>query len=123
MKSILVQYAQALAAELETGKNFKDEVKKIVGDLLPKGIGDIETVSAKLNMSRWTLTRKLKKEGTTFKKLMGDIRKEFAVAYLKNRRLSLTEIAFLLGYSEASAFQRAFKRWTGKNPHQYLQNA
>ncbi len=119
MKNILMEYAEGLLAKLEAGKQFQDDVKRIIADLLPKGFVDIEQISEKLNMSRWTLTRQLKKEGTTFKELLSELRKEFAMNYLENKKLSATEIAFLLGYSEASAFQRAFKSWTGKNPNEY----
>jgi AraC-like DNA-binding protein len=119
MKNILMEYAEGLLAKLATGEQFQDDVKRIIADLLPTGFVDIERVSEKLNMSRWTLTRKLRKEGTTFKNLLRVLRKEIAMNYLEHKKLSTTEIAFLLGYSEASAFQRAFKRWTGKNPYDY----
>ncbi len=119
MNKILLEYAEKLLTRLEAGKQFQDDVKRIVSELLPKGIADIERVSGSLSMSRWTLNRKLKKEGTTFKDLLAELRKEFAVIYFENRALSLTEIAFLLGYSEYSAFHRAFKDWTGQTPREY----
>ena len=122
LKNILLEYAEELLAKLAIGKQFQDEVKRVIADLLPKGLVDIERVSEKLNMSRWTLTRELKKEGTTFKDLLVVLRKEFAMNYLENKKLSTTEIAFLLGYSEASAFHRAFKSWTGKSPNEYRQS-
>ena len=121
MKKILLEYAEDLLTGLEGGKQFQDDVKRIIIDLLPKGIVDMERVSERLNMSRWTLNRKLKKEGTTFKDLLTELRKEFAIIYLENGILSITEIAFLLGYSEAGAFHRAFKGWTGKTPKEYRQ--
>jgi AraC-like DNA-binding protein len=119
MKNILLKYAEDLLTRLEAGKQFQDDVKRIISDLLPKGIVDIERVSERLNMSRWTLNRRLKKEGTTFKDLLTELRREFAINYLENGILSITEIAFLLGYSEDSAFHRAFKSWTGATPNEY----
>jgi AraC-like DNA-binding protein len=77
---------------------------------------DITTVSARLNMSRATLYRSLAAEGLDFSNLTETIRKELALAYLAHPHIPLTEIATLLGYSEQSAFSRAFKRWTGKAP-------
>jgi AraC-like DNA-binding protein len=121
MKNILTEHAQGLLENLSAGKQFQDDVKRITADLLPKGIVDIERISGELNMSRWTLTRKLKKEETTFKDLLTSLRKEYALNYLENTTLSIAEMAFLLGYSEASAFGRAFKSWTGKNPNEYRQ--
>ena len=82
---------------------------------------DIDLISEKLQMSRWTLTRKLKEEGTTFKQLLRDSREKLAQSYLRRQTESITEIASLLGYSEPSAFQRAFKSWTGQTPLDYRQ--
>lgn len=119
MKNVLLEYAGELLGKLEAARRFQDEVRRVIAELLPEGFVDIERVSEKLNMSRWTLTRKLKNEGTTFKELLKTLRKEIALNCLENERLSTAEIAFLLGYSEASAFQRAFKSWTGENPYSY----
>ena len=73
-------------------------------------------------MSPRTLQRRLKEYGLDFKKLTDDTRRRFAINYLRDRKHTLTEIAFLLGYSEVSAFNRAFKRWTGSTPLKYRQN-
>jgi AraC-like DNA-binding protein len=119
LKDILSEYAENLLAAREEERTFKDKVKRIVSDLLPKGAADIENVSSKLCMSRWTLNRRLRKEGTRFQEILMELRREFATAYLDNRNLTIAEIAFLLGYSEQSAFFRAFKKWTGITPNQY----
>ncbi|HXV83613.1 MAG TPA: helix-turn-helix transcriptional regulator [Candidatus Binatia bacterium] len=66
-----------------------------------------------------TLQRQLKEQGMEFKHLVDDTRRRFALSYLRQRRNTLTEIAFLLGYAEVSAFNRAFKRWTGFPPLAY----
>jgi len=121
MKNILVDHAEGLRAKLEQGKQFQNKVKCIAVNLLPRGLVDIERIAEALHISRWTLTRRLKKEGITFKDLLADLRKDLAVTYLENKNLSITEIAYLLGYSEASAFQRAFKNRTGTNPRQHRQ--
>ena len=65
----------------------------------------------------------MKERGTDFKNLVDDTRRRFALTYLKDRGNALTEIAFLLGYSDASAFNRAFKRWTGLAPSAYRAQA
>ena len=67
-------------------------------------------------LSPRTLQRRLEKYGLDFKKLVDDTRHQFALEYLSDRENTLTQIAFLLGYSEVSAFNRAFKRWTGFTP-------
>ena len=67
-------------------------------------------------MSPRTLHRRLEEEGTSFRRVLTDVRRELAARHLQERRLAIGEIAFLLGFSEASAFHRAFKRWTGHAP-------
>jgi AraC-like DNA-binding protein len=79
-------------------------------------------VAKKLAVSPRTLERRLEERGMRFKKLMDDTRRRFAMDYLEAREHTLTQVAFLLGYSEVSAFNRAFKRWTGVTPMHYRRN-
>jgi len=71
-----------------------------------------------LGMSSRTLSRSLEKLGTSFNAIVETLRKELAEKYLKQSDLSLKEIAFLLGYTDSSSFNHAFKRWTGNTPKQ-----
>jgi AraC-like DNA-binding protein len=66
-----------------------------------------------------SLERRLNERGVSFKELVSEMRKRLALEYLTSDRHTLTDIAFLLGYSEVSAFNRAFKRWTGSSPLRY----
>ena len=70
-------------------------------------------------MSARTLHRRLEQEGTNFRRVLTEVRHELAVSHLMERRLAIGEIAFLLGFSEVSAFHRAFKHSTGHAPHAY----
>lgn len=94
-------------------------VKSIIIDLLPSGNVSDEQVAAELNMSTRALQRKLNRKETTFKQLLTEVRQELADKYIRNNQLSLTEISFMLGFSEVSSFSRAFKRWTGESPSEY----
>lgn len=94
-------------------------VKSVIIDLLPSGNVSDEQVAAELNMSTRALQRKLNRKETTFKQLLTEIRQELADKYIRNNQLSLTEISFMLGFSEVSSFSRAFKRWTGESPSEY----
>lgn len=98
-------------------------VKSIVIDLLPSGNISDEMVAEALNMSTRALQRKLQKKETTFKQLLTETRQELADKYIRNNQLSLTEISFMLGFSEVSSFSRAFKRWTGESPSGYRYSA
>ncbi len=121
IKAILQKHADSLLANIHKSHSLKSQVQQLILTELPTGMVDIDLISKKLQMSRWTLTRKLKEEGTTFKQLLKGSREKLAQSYLKRQTESVTEIAFLLGYSEPSAFQRAFKSWTGKTPFEYRQ--
>lgn len=94
-------------------------VKATIIDHLPSGRVSDDVVAAELNMSARALQRKLRKKETTFKALLTEMRQELADKYIRNNQLSLTEISFLLGFSEVSSFSRAFKRWTGESPSDY----
>ena len=94
-------------------------VRRAVAESIRDGEPNLGRIAKRMAMSPRTLQRHLKERGTDFKKLVDDTRRRFALTYLKNRRNSLTEIAFLLGYSDGSAFSRAFKRWTGLTPLAY----
>ena len=94
-------------------------VKSAIIDLLPSGNVNDEMVAEALNMSTRALQRKLQKKETTFKQLLTETRQELADKYIRNNQLSLTEISFMLGFSEVSSFSRAFKRWTGESPSEY----
>ncbi len=78
-----------------------------------------ELVAKKLAMSVRTMQRSLREHGTSYEALLRDIREELACGYLKEKRYSVTEVAFLLGYENIGAFARAFKRWTGVSPSDY----
>lgn len=93
-----------------------ERVERMIADRLTTETAGLEAVASELGMSKRTLTRKLAEHGTTFTALVDVIRKELALRYLRDRSLSLTEIAFFLGYTELSSFNHAFRRWTGTTP-------
>jgi len=112
----LLHYAESLLNKLTLQNPFQKRVKQFIVKYLSEGEVDIEKISHLMNISRQTLYRKLKGEGTNFHELLDETRKTLAVKYLKQQQYSINEIAFLLGFSETSAFSRAFKRWYQKSP-------
>lgn len=88
-------------------------------DRLSTGELSEETLAEDLHMSRRTLQRRLADENTTYGALLDATRRDLALRYVEDPARSVTEIAFLLGYSQHSVFTRAFRRWTGKSPSRY----
>lgn len=83
---------------------------------LPSGQASLERTATMLALSPRTLARRLADEGESFKSLLAEVRRELGEKYILDTSLSLTEISFLLGFSEASSFSRAFRNWTGQSP-------
>ena len=92
------------------------QVKAAIIDRLPSGEVAQQDVAPLVSMSVRSLQRRLKTLGTSFQKLLDRTRSELAHNYIRDMETDLTEIAFMLGFSEHSAFSRAFKRWTGRSP-------
>jgi AraC-like DNA-binding protein len=90
--------------------------KSVIFEQLPSGQVSVEDVATELNLSVRTLRRKLKEKGTSFKELLTQTRQELGERYIHDSSLSLTEIAFLLGFSDSSSFSRAYRTWTGQSP-------
>ena len=120
---IMKRYLQRVLEEMPQEDDGLSSVRRAVAESLRDGEPSLARVAKKLAMSPRTLQRQLNEQGVKFKNLVNDTRRRFALIYLKDRRNSLTEIAFLLGYSDASAFNRAFKRWTSLAPSAYRAQA
>jgi len=108
--------------------NLNDEtlelrIKKIIVEHLPSGDATVENIATELFLGTRKLQRLLQQRGTTFITLLNETRMDIAKQYVKDRKIDLTEIAFLLGFAELSTFSRSFKRWTGKSPIQYRKAA
>ena len=113
---ILSAHAEALLEGLEGSKSTRGRVETLLMPVLHTGDANMDGVAGKLGLSRQTLLRKLRAEGTTFAMVLDDLRHRLALHYLSGRKVSVNETAYLVGFSEPAAFSRAFKRWTGSSP-------
>lgn len=95
------------------------QVQSIILDNLPDGQVTDKLVASELNLSERSMQRRLKEHKTTFRFLLDGVREMVAKQYIQNPVNRMSDIAFLLGFSEQSAFSRAFKKWTGKSPVEY----
>lgn len=117
---ILEKYAARQATAVHDERYWSNEVQLLSRAIIMKGDKpDIRTISKKLAVSRRGLQTKLKTEATSFRRCLETVRRQIALEYLDRDDISICEVAFLLGYSEQSAFNHAFKRWTGKVPQAY----
>lgn len=94
-------------------------VRRAIGEALRHGDPQLARVAQDVSLTVRTLQRRLRESRVDFKGLVDDTRHRLAIRYLRQRQHTLTEVAYLLGYSELSAFNRAFKRWTGSTPSTY----
>ena len=95
------------------------DVEELIKNALPSGIPGVTQIADHLGMSNRTLTRRLGENGVSFRDLIQKVQAEVTKSLLKDTSRSVAEIAFEAGFSEQSAFNRAFKRWTGKSPVDY----
>jgi AraC-like DNA-binding protein len=116
---ILKRYLDHVLGKMPREDNLLASVRRATAETMRDGNLKLARVAKQMAMSARTLQRQLKERGVDFKHLADDTRRRFAMNYLKDRQNTLTEVAFLLGYSELSAFNRAFKRWTGSTPLDY----
>jgi len=120
--TLLKRYADAELTIFQLGQSFHEKVSRAIGPLLNGSTPTLERVAVQLNMAPWTVRRKLIDDGSTFQRTLNETRKELAISYVCDTALTLGEIAYLLGFGSPTAFQRAFKRWTGIAPGQFRQS-
>ena len=113
---ILTAHADDLLAEKHSVTGLQSTVASQLASLLPSGESRAAVVARQLGMSPRSLTRHLAEEGTTFDEIVEQLRRRLASRYLADDRMSVQQIAWLLGYSEVGAFNHAYKRWTGTAP-------
>ena len=112
--------ARTLAALPQPGDEV-DAARRAVAGLLAGGAPTIDRVAGVLGISARTLQRRLAAHGTSHSALLAELRAQLACDYLRHGERSIGEIALLLGYTEISAFHRAFRRWTGRAPRAWRQ--
>ncbi len=105
------------------GNKFVRDVESLIKDSLPTGIPGIQEISDLLAMSNRTLTRRLSEAGVTYRDLIKKTQEHLAKDMLRDNSHSIGEIAFLTGFSEQSAFNRAFKKWTNQTPSEFRKNS
>jgi AraC-like DNA-binding protein len=118
---MLVKDAIRQLGEADTGPDLLERTRQAIRSLLHHGEPVLELIAERVALSDSALQRKLREFGLSFSQVVDQVRQDLARQYLRQQNLSISELAPLLGYSETSAFSRAFKRWFGVSPRQWRQ--
>lgn len=114
---VMLRHAELLLASLPApAATFASRIKQLLATTIEGGMMSLAAAASALHMSERSVQRRLADEGSTFEDLVDELRQDLARRYLADPRIAIGEVAYLLGYSEPSAFHRAFKRWTGVTP-------
>jgi len=113
---LLSERADVLLKRAQNARTVRGRVESLLMQRMHTGEVGIDAIAAQLAMSRGALYRKLKLEGVTFDRLLEELRQKLALHYLDGGKVSVSQTAYLLGFSDPAAFSRAFKRWTGSSP-------
>ncbi len=114
--SVVEKYLESLDPQ-----TVASEVRELLISLLPSGNSNQNRIAERMHRSLSTLQRQLNHEGTSYQEIRDDMRRKLAKEYVRKSKLSLSQIAYILGFSDQSNFSRAFKRWTGVPPKDYQQ--
>jgi AraC-like DNA-binding protein len=121
--AMLDRQLSGLLSDLPENRSVQDAVRRCMMDALPEQEPRMEAIAAKLHMSSRSLQRRLQSEGTSFAEVLFKLRRDLAMRYLRDPRVAIGEVGFLLGFLDVAAFLRAFKRWTGRTPTEYRRSA
>lgn len=116
VKEFLRTAPENIVTKYKNGSSATVRLRRRLRELLPGEVPDFETLATDLKMTAATLRRRLHEEGSSFQAIKDELRRDLAIRYLSHSNRSVMEIALELGFSERSAFHRAFQKWTGASP-------
>jgi AraC-like DNA-binding protein len=117
LDEILLDYCeQALASRRTNSSSLRSRIENAIAPVLPHGEAKFDEIAQKLGVSRRTLARRLKEEGLTFSEVLQKLRTDLIARYLSESNLSISQIAWLVGFRSVGAFSHSCKRWSGTSP-------
>ena len=123
MQEVVEAHARSLLTQFPDQHGLDARLRAAICEAMRAGELSLERVATRLGTPARTLQRRLKTEGTSFATMVDALRRDLAERYLRDRRVTIQETAFLLGFSDVSAFHRAFVRWTGETPKRFQDRA
>jgi AraC-like DNA-binding protein len=122
LHAVVHKFADLMLAELPSTQTLAGDIRRMLPAELLRSRADAASVARKLHVSVRTLGRRLEEEGTSFKVLLNDVRRELALNMLVRGELPIADVARQLDFADVSTFHRAFRRWTGQTPASYRSN-
>ena len=119
LQGVFLRKVSAMDANYRAGQAFSERITNFLLANAYLGVPTLNAIAANLNVSGRSLQRKLQDEGVTYQQLADSTRKSLALHYLTSGQYPVKEVSYILGYNELSAFNRAFRRWTGTTPVSY----
>jgi AraC-like DNA-binding protein len=119
LKEFLRTAPENILVKYKNGSSLSARIRRRLRQTLSGDVPDFETLAAELNMTAATLRRRLREEGASYQEIKDQLRRDLAISYLSHSRRSVVDIALELGFSERSAFHRAFRKWTGASPGEF----
>jgi AraC-like DNA-binding protein len=119
LSPVLRRHADDLLSALPPSNSLATALHRHLLGTLSDGLPNIGVAASALGVSTRSLQRRLEDEGTSFKAVLDDVRRTLALSHLRDGTRTVSEVAFMVGFSEVSAFSRAFRRWTGRSAVSY----
>jgi AraC-like DNA-binding protein len=119
VKEFLRNAPENILLKYKNGSSLGARIRRRLRQSLPGELPEFEEVAAEMHIAPATLRRRLHEEGTFYQSIKDQLRRDLAIGYLSHSRRSAMDIGLELGFSERSAFHRAFKKWTGASPGEF----
>ena len=119
VKEFLRTAPENILVKYKNGSSLTARIRRRLRQLLPGEMPDFDTLAGQLNMTTATMRRRLHDEGASYQGIKDQLRRDLAIDYLSHSARSVMDIALELGFSERSAFHRAFRKWTGASPGEF----
>lgn len=119
IKEFLRIAPESILLKYKNGSSLSARVRRRLRHFLPGEVPDFERLAEHLNMTPATMRRRLHEEGESYQSIKDQLRRDLAISYLSHSSRSVMDIALELGFSERSAFHRAFRKWTGASPGEF----
>ena len=119
LKEFLRTAPESILLKYKNGSSLNARVRRRLRQFLPGEVPDFEGLADELNMTPATMRRRLHEEGESYQSIKDQLRRDLAISYLSHSSRSVMDIALELGFSERSAFHRAFRKWTGASPGEF----